>query len=217
MYVRNYNSSQAQQHSATSAKNSEVTTDTTENISETTEVTPDNLSASENISTETGILELLPRDPTQNDSSLDKEASSDTLSDIQEEHSEANISERDFGQNGLPRQPLRRHRLRIPTSEAELSLPQPTEHKPELPHQSSNIPNTDKDIFEARADIDVSDSPCSCDESVTKPTQNAVNLGISTEDLLLGALLLLLINDHTDDGILLILGFIFITGFSAAF
>lgn len=222
MYVRNYNSSQTPQHSVSSLQDSaeetsdhsDVAPDTAENVNQTSTVA-DNFSRQGNTGTENGILELLPRDPTQSDVSSDKETSSERLSDIQEEIFAPDVTERNFGQNGIPRQPLRRRRLRIPTTEVESPPSVTPKIEPEPTHQSNSIQNTDKDIFEMCADIGSFDSQCSCGVPLIKNAHDAVNTGISTEDLLLGALLLLLINDHTNDGILLILGFIFITGFPA--
>lgn len=221
MYVRNYNSSQTPHHSASSLQDSaeetsdhsDVDPDTAENVNQTGNAVSDNFSRQENAGTENGILELLPRDPTPNGISSDKETSSEQLSDIQKEIFAPDVTERKFGQNGIPRQPLRRRRLRISTTEVESPPSVTPEIEPESPHQSNPIRNADKDIFETRTDTGSFDSQCSCDAPLTKNANDAANTGISTEDLLLGALLLLLINDHTNDGILLILGFIFITGF----
>lgn len=223
MYVRNYNSSQTPHHSVSSFQDSAEETidhsdadpDTAENANQTGNAVSDNFSRQGNAGTENGIFELLPRDPIQSDVSTDKETSNEQLSDIQKEIFAPDVTERKFGQNGIPRQPLRRRRLRIPPSEVESQPSVTPEIEPEPPHQSNPIRNADKDIFEMRTDTDSSDSQCIRDVPLIKNAQDAVNTGISTEDLLLGALLLLLINDHTNDGILLILGFIFITGFPA--
>ena len=122
-----------------------------------------------------------------------------------------------FGANGMPRQPLRRRKRPQKPSECGRS-----------PQNEASIAPCTEDKGEPIAPLI---APCENTAEVPAPCENkeeCKTVGhqehrtdceprkpfgrFSTEDLLLGGLMILLINDHASDDVLLILAFLLISG-----
>jgi len=111
-----------------------------------------------------------------------------------------------FGEHGIPRQPLRRRKLpkrQIPNQQTDAE----TQCEPEQCEEHSSQP------------APTSEPPSECERHAICPAkhESPARRRISTfssEELLLAGLVLLLVNDRANDDVLLMLGFLLISGFS---
>ena len=117
-----------------------------------------------------------------------------------------------FGENGIKRQPLRRRKIPKKPSEhgksPENSETPPCGTEPVIPFIAPGEPPHGCELPPSKTDKEHHHQPHN--EMCSHRTKTVGCF--STEDLLLGGLILLLINNEANDDILLILAFIFISG-----
>ena len=118
-----------------------------------------------------------------------------------------------FGSSGIPRQPLRRRKIPKKTEEHGKS-PQngekaPTQSEPRYPFICSDEP-PDTGNRVCNAEPPSKPDPCEIKRKQS-PSHRKPFGGLSTEELLLGVSILLMLNDHASDEILLILAFLLVS------
>lgn len=160
------------------------------------------------------IITPTPTEATEADGERPTENAAVAADPEQDTHTEKSErgAEPDFGSNGIPRQPLRRRKRPHKTAEhgkspqkEELPLIAEAQSEPIAPLISVSDPPP------SRVERNAPD-PTACDRHVER-TSTARSFGcFSSEDLLLGGLILLLINEGASDDILIILGFLLVTG-----
>ena len=121
-----------------------------------------------------------------------------------------------FGSNGMPRQPLKRRKRKTKPPTCGKS-PQ----TPPIPDQSDNIPREPiAPILAPCETVHNHDSGCEKPHECIDPPPHRCEVSkpknplgcLSTEELFLGGLIILLINEGANDDILLILAFLLISG-----
>ena len=145
-----------------------------------------------------------------------KEETSEPQSTVENTSAEASTENEQavpaFGSSGIPRQPLRRRKIPKKTEEHGKS-PQngekaPTQSEPLYPFICSDEPpDTGNRICNAEPP---KPEPCE-NKRKQSPSHRKPFGGLSTEELLLGGLILLMLNDHASDDILLILAFLLVS------
>ena len=118
-----------------------------------------------------------------------------------------------FGSSGIPRQPIRRRKIPKKTEEHGKS-PQngektPTQSEPLYPFICSDEP-PDTGNRVCNTEPPPKTEPCE-NKRKQSPSHRKPFGGLSTEELLLGGLILLMLNDHASDDILLILAFLLVS------
>lgn len=111
-----------------------------------------------------------------------------------------------FGEHGIPRQPLRRRKLpNKPKTASQCDIKAQDEAAP-----TKDIPRHTEPTHEPTQD---SDRHADCHYKPDSPLRRHIS-AFSSEELLLAGLILLLINDRGNDDVILMLGFLLVSGFS---
>ena len=130
-----------------------------------------------------------------------------------EEASDSTIAVPVFGSSGISRQPLRRRKIPKKTEEHGKS-PQNSENQhPQSDPLYPFICSGEPPAADTRVhNTEPAPQPKPCESKHNQPSSHRKTLGcLSTEELLLGGLILLMLNDHASDDILLILAFLLVS------
>ena len=137
------------------------------------------------------------------DTAVNAEAAFFSQKSEQVDRQESEISEaavHRFGENGIPPQkPLRRRQLKRRNAE---TLPQILESADSSVKQLQERPPADSDQERKN-----------CEEPSQKHSRQRIDVPFSTEDMLLGGLLLLLIGERAADDVIIALAFLLFSGF----
>ena len=146
---------------------------------------------------------------------------SEAIPTCEEEQAERCNDIKVFGERGIPPQPLRRRKLikrRIsdeisPILDGECDIAVQREEITERDESSRNIPNPKTPCVSHSDPLSASHH---CEERALKHScteQPKKDHGFSAEELFLGGLLLLMMGDHANDDILIMLAFLLFSGF----